>query len=135
MLFANSIMDLKIKLLEWPEGESYLIVITRGLIDAEGLERIFGKVAETSQSLLNCKFLIDLEEANLKLEPSDIHLLVNRLAPNLRRRSIKIALVSSADAEDSARLRALSDSLSSQGFEIAVFAHARGAVAWLSATV
>jgi hypothetical protein len=132
MLFANSTMDLKIKLLEWPEGGNYLIVITRGLINAEGFERIFGKVAETSQALLDCRFLIDLEEATLTVEPLDIHLLVNGLGTDLRRHNNKIALVSSTDADDSARLRALSDSLRSLGLQIAVFDDARGAVAWLS---
>jgi hypothetical protein len=132
MLFANSTMDLKIKLLEWPEGGNYLIVITRGLINAEGFERIFGKVAETSQALLDCRFLIDLEEATLTVEPLDIHLLVNGLGTDLRRHNNKIALVSSTDADDSARLRALSDSLRSLGLQIAVFEDARGAVAWLS---
>jgi hypothetical protein len=40
--------------------------------------------------------------------------------------------VSSTDADDSARLRALSDSLRSLGLQIAVFDDARGALAWLS---
>src|SRR5918996_1741995 len=132
MLFANSIMDLKIKLLEWPEGGNYLILIARGLINAEGLERIFGKVAETSQGLLNCKFLIDLEGTTLTVEPFDTDLFVNGLGAGLRRHHSRIALVSSTDAADSARLRALSDSLRSLGLQIAVFDDARGAVAWLS---
>lgn len=125
-------MDLKIKLLEWPDGGNYLIVITRGLINGEGFERIFGKVAETSQGLLNCKFLIDLEEATLTPEPLDIHLLVNGLGADLRRHNSKVALVSSTGTDDSARLRALSDSLRNLGLQIAVFDDARGAVAWLS---
>jgi hypothetical protein len=125
-------MDLKIKLLEWPDGGNYLIIITRGLINAEGFERIFGKVAETSQGLLNCKFLIDLEETTLTVEPFDTDLFVDGLGVGLRRRNSKIALVSSTDAADSARLRALSDSLRSLGLQIAVFDDARGAVAWLS---
>lgn len=132
MLLANLVMDLKVKLLEVSEGGNDLIVITRGLIDTAGFERIFGKVAETSQALLNCKFLIDMEEANLKLEPADIQMLLKRLAADLRRGNIKIALVSSSDAEEYARLRALSVSLSILGLEVGVFDHARSAVAWLS---
>jgi hypothetical protein len=132
MSFANSTMDLKIKLLEWPDGGNYLIVISRGLINAEGLERIFGKVAETSQGLRNCKFLIDLEETTLTVEPFDTDLFVDGLRAGLRRHNSKIALVSSTGTDDSARLRALSDSLRSLGLQIAVFDDARGAVAWLS---
>ena len=125
-------MDLKIKLLEWPEGGNYLILIARGLINAEGLELIFGKVAETSHCLLNCKFLIDLEEATLTVEPLDTHLLVNGFGADLRRHNRKIALVSASDADDSARLRALSGSLRNLGLQITVFDDARGAIAWLS---
>ena len=132
MLFANSTMDLKIKLLEWPEGGNYLILIARGLINADGFEWIFGKVAETSQGVLNCRFLIDLEAATLIGEPFDTRLLINGLGADLRLHNNKIALVSSTDADDSARLRALSDSLRSLGLRIAVFDDARGAVALLS---
>jgi hypothetical protein len=110
-------VDLKIKLLEWPERGNGLILIARGPINAEGLERIFGKGAETSQGLLNCKFLIDLEETTLTVEPFDTDLFVNGLRAGLRRHHSRIALVSSTDAADSARLRALSDSLRSLGCE------------------
>jgi hypothetical protein len=58
-------MDLNVKLLQSPEGRNHLIIIAGGLIDAEGLERIFRQVAETIQRLFNCKVLIDFEKANL----------------------------------------------------------------------
>ena len=42
-------MDLDVKLLQTPEGRNHLIIITRGQIDAEGLELILRQVAETIQ--------------------------------------------------------------------------------------
>ena len=116
-----------------PNGGNYLIVITRGIIDNEGFEQIFRKVAETSQAVPDCKFLIDLEEASLRLDPSDIHVLVHALDSDLGRRTNKIALVSSAEVE-SDRLRVVSDSLCSLGLKVAVFDNAKSAVVWVSDT-
>ena len=74
-MFGEFAMDLKIKLLEMPDAANYLIVITGGMVDAEGFERIFRKIAETSESLLDCRSLIDVENATLRLDQLDIHAL------------------------------------------------------------
>jgi predicted nuclease of predicted toxin-antitoxin system len=124
-------MDLDVKLLQTPEGRNHLIIITRGQIDAEGLELIFRQVAETIQELFNCKVLIDFENADLRLKPSDIDVLVNRLGPDLRLGNIKIALVSSPEIDELEQLRALSDSLCREDLKAAVFDYAKEAVTWL----
>ena len=61
-------MDLNIKLLKSPDGENHLIIITGERIDAEGLKKIFRQVEDTTQFLLNCKVLVDLEDASLRIE-------------------------------------------------------------------
>jgi hypothetical protein len=124
-------MDLNVKLLQSPGGRNDLIIITGGLIDAEGLERIFRAVAETIQQLFSCKILIDFENANLRIEPADIDELVDRLGPELRLGNIEIALVSSAEITESEQLRALSDSLCREDLRAAVFDNAQAAVTWL----
>ena len=124
-----STMDLRIKLLEL-SGGNYLIVITRGLIDAGRFEQIFREVAATSQSLPNCKILIDLTDARLRLEPPDIDVLVNGLGHDLFRPDIKIAVVSS-EIDEFDRLRSLSASLCNLGLKVVVFDNAKGAVVWL----
>jgi hypothetical protein len=124
-------MDLNVKLLQSPGGRNDLIIITGGLIDAEGLERIFRAVAETIQQLFGCKILIDFENANLRIEPADIDELVDRLGPELRLGNIEIALVSSAEITESEQLRALSDSLCREDLRAAVFDNAQAAVTWL----
>jgi hypothetical protein len=130
-IFRNIVMDLNVKLLQSPEGRNHLIIIAGGLIDTEGLERIFRQVAETVQRLFNCKVLIDLEKANLRPEPEAIDELVNELGPDLRHGNIKIALVSPAESDGSERLRVLNDSLISQDLTVAVFDNTKEAVAWL----
>lgn len=126
-------MNLKIKLLEMPDAANYLIVITGGMVDAEGFERIFRKIAETSKSLLDCRSLIDVENATLRLDQLDIHALDDTLGTHLERHKIKIAFVSSLDVAESKRLRVLRDSLSSLGLRVVVFDDPKSAVAWLSA--
>jgi hypothetical protein len=122
-------MDLKIKLLEVPDSGSYLIVIIRGLIEAEGFERLVRKVAESSESLLDCRVLIDLEEATLRLARRDILDLDQAVKSHLARSNLKMALVSSPETD---RLQALSESLRGLGLKVAVFDDSRSAVAWLA---
>ena len=124
-------MDLNIKLLKSPDGENHLIIITGELIDAEGLKKIFRQVEETTQFLLNCKVLVDLEDASLRIEPQEIHVLVHGLGCDLWHRNIKLALVSSPDIHTVERLALLSESLCCQGLRSAVFDNARQAVNWL----
>ena len=79
--------------------------------------------------------MIDFENANLRIEPADIDELVNGLGPDLRLGNIKIALVSSAEIDDSEQLRVVSDSLSREDLRAAVFDNAKEAIAWLVGTM
>ena len=81
----------------------------------------------------DCKFLIDLEEASLRLDPSDIDVLVHALNSDLGHHGSKIAFLSSAEVE-SERLRVVSDSLCTLGLKVAVFDDAKSAVVWVSDT-
>jgi hypothetical protein len=122
----------KIKLLELPNAVSYLLVIAEGVIHAEDFEQIFRKVVETSESLVDCKHLIDVENATLRLEGLDIHALDDALGSNLERHKIKIAFVSSLNVAESRRVRSLGNSLSGLGMRAAVFHDAKSALTWLS---
>jgi len=95
------------------------MVIARGLVDAERLEEIFREVSATSKSLLNCKVLIDLADARIRLALPDIDVLVNSLEHHLLHRNIQIAVVSSTKIDE--RLSLLSASLCSLGLKVAAF--------------
>jgi hypothetical protein len=125
-------MNLEIKLLQLPERGNYLIVIARGIIDPAELEQIFRQVAEKTQSLLDCKVLIDLDAADLRFEPADLQGLFHALAVDLSHPSVKIALVSSPKIDEFDRPDVLRASLSSAGLKVALFDDAKQAVAWLS---
>jgi hypothetical protein len=124
-------MNLKIKLLQLPGRGNHLIVITGGIIDPAELEQIFRQVAEKTQSLHDCKVLIDLDTADLRLDPGDLHGVFQTLAADLGHRSIKMALVSSpgTDADWLDLLRAY---LCRAGLTVALFDDPKSAVAWLS---
>src|SRR5882762_9410942 len=98
-----STVHLKTKLLEL-SGGNYLMVIARGLVDAERLEEIFREVSATSKSLLNCKVLIDLADARIRLALPDIDVLVNSLGRDLLRPKNQIAVVSSTKIDEFDRL-------------------------------
>ena len=135
VVFENSAMDVNVKLLKSPDGRNHLIIIGSGLIDAEGLERIFRQVAEIIQSQFNCTVLIDLEKASLRIEPKDIDEVVHGLGPDLRLGNIKIALVASAEISESEQLKVLSDSLCREDLKAAVFDNEKEAIIWLVNTV
>jgi hypothetical protein len=123
-------VHLKTKLLEL-SGGNYLMVIARGLVDLERLEEIFREVSATSKSLLNCKVLIDLADARIRLELPDIAVL-NSLGRDLLRPNNPIAVVSSMEIDEFDRLSVLSASLRSLGLKVAAFDDAKSAVVWLA---
>ena len=124
-------MNLKIKLLQLPGRGNHLIVIAGGIIDPAALEQIFRQVEEETQSLGDCKILIDLDSADLRVEPGDLHSAFQAPAADLSHRSIKMALVSSPGT-DADRIELLHASLCRAGLKAALFDNARSAVAWLS---
>jgi hypothetical protein len=124
-------MNLKIKLLQLAERGNHLIVITGGVIDLPALEQIFRQVAAHTQSLLDCKVLIDLDTADLRLEPDDLHGVFQTLVRDLGRRSIKMALVSSPGT-DAATLDWLRAYLCRAGLTVKLFGDSKSAVDWLS---
>lgn len=123
-------MNLKIKLLQLPARGNHLIIIASGIIDPAALEQIFRQVEEETQSLRDCKILIDLDTADLRVEPVDLHRVFKTLAADLSQRSIKMALVSSPGT-DADRLDLLRAYLYDAGLTVALFDDAKSALAWL----
>ena len=134
VVFKNLAMDVNVKLLESPDGRNHLIVISSGLIDAEGLEQMLRQVAEVIQHQFNCTVLIDFEKASLRIDPKDIDELIHGLGSDLRLGNIKIALVSPEIGEPE-QLKVLSDSLCREDLKAAVFDNAKEAVSWLVSPV
>jgi hypothetical protein len=125
-------MDLHIKLLQLKSAGNHLIVIVRGPIDKNGFLQVFCKAADAAKTLSDCMVLIDLEDAALKIEPPDIHSIVDALEPNQWPQTHKIALVSSPEAEKFDPLYVLGAYLCALGLRVAVFKETKSAVNWLA---
>ena len=125
-------MDLHIKLLQLKSTGNHLIVIIRGVIDRDGFQQVFRRAADAARTLSDCMVLIDLEDAALKIEPQDVHTIVDALEPNLWPHKHKIALVSSPEAEKFDPLYVLGAYLCALGLKVAVFKETKSAVNWLA---
>jgi hypothetical protein len=98
----------------------------------EGFDQIAQELIRVCHPLPNCKVIIDVQDATYRLEPKQIHTLVNRFKPNQWPDVHKIALVSSSEIEQYDQLCMVSASLSKQGFKVAAFHDSKLAIDWLA---
>jgi hypothetical protein len=98
------------------------------------LEQIFREVTTVTQPLLDCKIVIDLQDAMCELATTDIQGFVNELKPD-GWSSHKVAMLSPHEIEQYEQLLILTSGLSKLGFKIAVFYDSKAAVSWLAGTV
>jgi hypothetical protein len=124
-------MDLQMKLFSGLDKGNYVIIITRGSIDIEGFREIFRNVVNTTRSLVDCKVLIDLQEATYQLEPADIVAFAENLRPEFWPPTNKVALVSVSDLQEHRQLCVLSTFLSNRVIKNAVFKDTKTALSWL----
>jgi hypothetical protein len=129
------IMDLQIKLFSGLDRGNHIIIITRGSVDIEGFREIFRNVVNTTRSLLDCKVLIDLQDATYQLEPGDIRAFADNLRPEYWPSTNRVALVSEPDPQDYRQLCVLSTFLSNRDIKNAVFKDTIAAVSWLADTM
>ena len=86
----------------------------------------------TTRSLLDCRVLIDLQDATYNLEPGDIHAFAENLRPEYWPPTNRVALVSESDPQDYGKLCVLSTFLSNRAIRNAVFKDTKTAVSWLT---
>ena len=125
-------MNLQIKLFSGLDRGNHVIIITRGPVDIEGFREIFRNVVNATRSLVDCKVLIDLQEASCQLEPGDIRAFAENLRPEHWPPTNRVALVSESDPHDYRQLCVLSTFLSNREIKNAVFQDTRAAVGWLA---
>ena len=124
-------MDLQMKLFSGLDRGNYVIIITRGSVDIDGFREIFRNVVSTTRSLLDCKVLIDLQEATYQLEPADIVAFAENLRPEFWPPTNRVALVSVSDPQEHHQLCVLSTFLSNRVIKNAVFQDKKTAFSWL----
>jgi len=101
-------------------------------VDIDGFREIFRNVVNTTRSLLDCRVLIDLQDATYNLEPGDIRDFAENLKPEYWPPTNRVALVSEPDPQDYRQLCVLSAFLSNRAIRNAVFKDTKTAVNWLA---
>jgi hypothetical protein len=132
---ALTIMDFQLKVFSWPDRGNHLIMIIRGVMDAGGFAEIAREVAKATQSLQDCKVLIDLQDTTCSFETKALQTLVDGLKPDLWPPSNRVAIVSPREIEQYEQLMMLTSGLSKRGFKSAVFYDSAAGINWLANNV
>ena len=131
----DKIMDFQIKLFSWPDRGNHLIMITRGVLDIKGFDQIFQEVVTATESLRDCKVVVDLQDAMCNLENADIRAFVDGVQLDLWPSTNRVAIVAPREIDQYDQLSMLTSGLSKRGLKIAVFYDSKPAVTWLADTI
>jgi len=128
-------MDFQIKLFSWPDRGNHLIMITRGMIDAKGFDQIFHQLLTATQSLRDCKVVVDLQDAMCNLRQTEIQTFVDGVELGGWPSTNRVAIVAPREIYQYDQLSALTNGLAKRGLKIAVFDDSKLAVTWLADTI
>src|SRR5262245_14612712 len=128
----DKIMDFQIKLFSWPDRGNHLIMITRGMMDAKGFDQIFHQLLTATQSLRDCKVVIDLQDAMCNLQKTEIQAFIAGVELDGWPSTNRVAIVASREIGQYDQLFALTNGLANRGLRIAVFNDPNPAFAWLA---
>jgi hypothetical protein len=91
-------MQIQIKLFSVGGTKNHVVMIARGLLNANGLKQIFRELAAVTIPCVNCKVLIDVIDAEYKVKDPEIDQLLHDARSRLLPRQCKTALRSSVNA-------------------------------------
>jgi len=110
-------------------------MITRGVLDIKGFDQIFQEVVTATESLRDCKVVVDLQDAMCNLENADIRAFVDGVQLDLWPSTNRVAIVAPREIDQYDQLSMLTSGLSKRGLKIAVFYDSKPAVTWLADTI
>ena len=125
-------MDYQIKILRGLDQGNYVIMFIRGSMDIAACRRVLDKLAEATQSFLDCKILVDFQDSKCQFSPSDVREIALTFDVSAWPHSNKIALISSPDMEQYHLLGILGDCLLDMKIDVSVFYEMRDAISWLA---
>jgi hypothetical protein len=125
-------MNYQLKLLRLPNHENYVIMLARGSVDSAALKTIFTEMTQATQSLPDCKVLIDLQDARLGFEPADFESSVMELKLEQWHHNNKVALVLAPQPDHLKYLIHVTTYLSNWKINAAGFDSVTTAVNWLT---
>lgn len=130
---AEAHMNYRIRAYPWAGQESHVNIRIQGRLNPGEFKEILHKIKALTETLAKCKFLIDLSDAQLRLNPLDLRLLVSECASNEWFHGSKVALVSASESQS--QLLLVAASLANRGFKIAAFDNAKLATDWLAEAI
>ena len=125
-------MEFTAKLFGWQGTGNLLIVLARGAMNAPDFTGLFRNVRAETQSLSQCKVLIDLTDSTYEIGREEIERLVAGLALDGWAERNKIAFVSTPEIIHYHRLYFLHSALAGRGLMVGVFRDTKVAVDWLT---
>jgi hypothetical protein len=131
----NKIMDFQIKLFSWPDRGNHLIMITRGVMDIKGFDQIFQELLTATQSLRDCKVVVDLQDAMCNFDSANIQAFADGVQLDQWPSTNRVAVVAPREIDQYDQLLALTNGLAKRGLKIAIFYDSKLAVTWLADTI
>ncbi len=125
-------MEFQAKLFSWQDTGNHLFVLARGAMDGPGLTRLFGKIRAETQSLSECKVLVDLSYGTCQVDGDEIERLVAGFDLDGWAAGNRIALLSGPEIIDYHRLYFLRTAVAGRGLVVEVFRDLKVALDWLA---
>jgi len=132
ILLREEAMDLQVRLFRLHAEGTYLFMIAHGLMDIAGITTLFHEVAKGTQSLLYCKVLVDLNDANVRLDLAEVNAFTASLKHDPWPSGNRVAFIVSPHLPELSTLMQLRTDLAQRGLKIAVFTNTKTAIDWLS---
>jgi hypothetical protein len=133
-LFRIGFMSYQIKVLRGLDRGDYVIILARGAVDIAGFEQILDKLIDASESLLDCKVLVDFQDCKFTFLPPDTTEFLVWLELKRWPHNCRIAFISAPDEEQYRHLAILGEGLLKINLQVGVFYEMREAIDWLSST-
>ena len=127
-------MNYQINVLRGLDRGDYVIMLARGGVRIAGFEQILAKIIDATESLIDCKVLVDFQDSVFQFLPSDVTEFLGRFDLKRWPHNTKIAFISAPDEEQYRHLAILGEGLLKIKLEVGVFYEMREAIDWLSGT-
>jgi hypothetical protein len=125
-------VDLQVKLFNLQDQGNHLIVLARGAMDKTAFAEMFDEVKKATQSLQECKVMVDLSDSTYEFNSGEIEAFVGELPLDDWPRGNKVAFVSASEGAEFYRLYLLRVAFVAQGLTMGVFRDAQTAIDWLA---
>jgi hypothetical protein len=125
-------MEFQAKLFSWQDTGNHLIILARGAMNGSAFSQLFSKIHAETESLNECKVLVDLSDGTCQIDGEEIERLVAGLSLSGWPSGNKIAFVSPSEIANYHRLYFLRAALVGRGLVVEVFRTSKVALDWLA---